>query len=233
MKPVYFNFNDFLTCLDLYCGGGCGAYGIKQAGFYVIGIDNQPRPNYLGDEFIQADCLHLPVNIHDFDFIWASPPCKKWSKSTILQGQKAVNSHPDLVTPTREIIKSHPFYCMENVPQAPMRADATFWGQQFGLENLWRKRIFELSFLVFEKPKPTYRPGTYVTITSSMGSNSHFYRRKAQGKRGTLNHIEYKNAMGIPICSKLDRYEVANGVAAPIAEYIANFAKQGIQATRR
>ena len=210
-----------MRALDLYCGGGGAALGMKWAGFdEVVGIDIIPRPNYHGDYFIQADIHHLPINIHDFDFVWASPPCQRFSTSTQCRKKKR-EKYPDLIPITRDILKGHPYTCIENVPQAPIHSHLVLWGASVGLETIKRKRIFELSFWVFPLPKPDLKMGTYLTITGSMGSNSMFYRRKAQGKPGTITPVEYKHAMGIPICSPMTKKEVAEAVAPPMAKYIA------------
>lgn len=208
-----------MLALDLFCGGGGACLGLQWAGFEVVGIDIKPHRNYPG-HFVQADALNPPVNLSDFDFVWASPPCQKFSKATSCRGV-ARDRHPNLIPQTRALLSGHPYTVIENVPQAPLRHDLILWGPQFGLENLWRKRSFELSFWVWSLPKPEFKPGTYLTITSSMSSNSHFYRRKKQGKPGTLHPVEYKHAMGIPICSPMTKREVAEAVAPPMAKYIA------------
>ena len=214
-----------MLAFDFFSGGGGAALGLKLAGFEVIGIDIIARPNYHGDYFIQADVLNCPVDLSKADLIWASPPCQKFS-----MGAKEANrdSHIDLLSETRELLK-HPFTVIENVPQAPLRPDLTLWGPQLGLGNIWRKRIFELSFYVPELPIPKQRPGTYVTIAGTMSNSNTFYKRKAQGRKGALHPIEYKTAMGIPICSPMKRKEVANAVAPPMARYIAEEAARQIR----
>ena len=211
--------------LDLFCGGGGACLGMQQAGFEVVGIDIKQHLNYPG-EFIQADVLNLPVDIMDFDLIWASPPCQKFSMA-LNHANHCRKNHPNLIPEIRLLIDGHPYTVIENVPQAPLRPDLTLWGPQLGLgptddyDGLWRKRTFELSFWCWSLPRPKMEKGRYVSITKSMGSNSHFYRR-AQGKRGTLHPIEYKHAMGIPICSKMSRKEVGEAVPPPYAKYIAD-----------
>ena len=218
-----------MKALDLFCGGGGAALGMSWAGFdEIVGIDIKPHPNYPFN-FIQADIHQLPVNPFDFDFVWASPPCQKFSIGTSSRSPNVRDKLPNLLPITRELLKGHPYSCIENVPQAPMRNDLTLWGQQVGLETLKRKRIFELSFWMWNLPKPNFKLGTYLTITSSMGSSGMFYRRKAEGKPGTLHPVEYKHAMGIPICAKMSRVEVGEAVAPPMAEYIAKHAIQQIR----
>lgn len=45
--------------LDLFCCAGGATKGYQRAGFYVYGVDIMPRPNYCGDEFIQADVIEF------------------------------------------------------------------------------------------------------------------------------------------------------------------------------
>ena len=63
--------------LDLCCcAGGC-TKGYQRAGFYVVGVDQNPQPHYCGDEFYQADALSFPLE--GFDAYHVSPPCQKYS----------------------------------------------------------------------------------------------------------------------------------------------------------
>ena len=91
--------------VDFYCCAGGAARGYQQAGFYVVGVDLYPQPRYAGDEFIQADALKLLADrdfLSQFDFIHASPPCQRYSKSV---AQKNRANHPDLIAPTRELLR--------------------------------------------------------------------------------------------------------------------------------
>ena len=146
---------------------------------------------------------------------------------------RARDKHPNLIPDrSRELLKGHPFTCIENVPQAPMRADLTLYGPQVGLgptdtlDGLWRKRIFELSFWAWGLPVPKQQPGRHYTIAGSLGCNGHFYRRKAQGKPGTLTLTEGKQTMGIPICFEMNRSEIAEAVPPLYSKYIAEQALQ-------
>lgn len=118
--------------------------GLYQAGFEVVGVDIAPQPKY-PFEFHQEDALTFPLE--GFDFIWASPPCQKFTKAKKLQG----NTHPDLVTPMRErLLAWGGLWCIENVPGAPLRRPIELCGKMFGL-HLYRHRLFETSFPV-EQP---------------------------------------------------------------------------------
>lgn len=217
--------------LDIFAGGGGAALGLFWAGFdEVIGIDIKMHKNYPGDLII-ADALNLPVDIHDFDFIWLSPPCQKFSVATKSSGKQT--EHPDLIAPMRELVKDHPYTVIENVPQAPIRHDVVLWGPSFGLEELWRKRAFETSFFCFEPSRPKMdRSGCYTSVTTSMCSNNHFYRRKKAGRKGMPSKYESKHIMGIPICFQMTRVEIGEAVSPYHAEYIARQALKLIKKER-
>ncbi len=129
--------------LDLFCGAGGATKGLQQAGFHVTGVDIRPQPRYCGDEFILEDAL--TVELEGYDFIWASPVCKRYSRMSIVRAGLA-ESHPDQIPPIRErLIDSGTPYVIENVPGAPLLPTAVrLCGQQFGL-GVIRHRLFEAS----------------------------------------------------------------------------------------
>jgi len=145
--------------LDLFCGAGGAAMGYHRAGFDVVGVDIAPQPNY-PFEFIQEDALeYLRVNLiprlrwpHTADLpaaIHASPPCQRYSTATKRNGTQ--NAHPDLIGPTRELLKATGLpYAIENVPNAPLRYDYGLCGTAFQLTadgyRLKRHRWFECSW---------------------------------------------------------------------------------------
>lgn len=112
--------------------------GLYRAGFDVTGIDINPQPHY-PFRFIQADALYPPVDLHRFDFIWASPPCQAYIRS----GNVHRDKHPRLIESVRSKLRDSGVpWVIENVPGAPMRADLILCGTMFGL-GVRRHRWFE------------------------------------------------------------------------------------------
>ena len=233
-----------LLALDLFCGGGGAALGILEAGFdKVVGIDIKMHKHYPGD-FIQGDVLEPPVNIMDFDFVWSSPPCQRYSSATNFQTahmtqEEIDEKYPDLIPPTRELLAGHPFIVIENVwnakhPPTCLRPDVILTGHSMGLERIDRRRIFELSFfMLFPEPilatKAEWESGKMVTITTSMSSGSHFYRRKAIGLPGTIPRDEAIEIMGLPDDSPMTVKEIGLSVPPEYAKFIASAALRRIK----
>jgi DNA (cytosine-5)-methyltransferase 1 len=138
--------------LDLFCGAGGAAVGYSRAGFDVVGVDVRPQPNY-PFEFVQADALEYlhrwleweyggELERAVFDAIHASPPCQRYMNS----GNVDRDRHPDHLPHVRELLNETGLpWVIENVPGAPMRADAILCGSQFGLQ-VRRHRLFEFSW---------------------------------------------------------------------------------------
>jgi DNA (cytosine-5)-methyltransferase 1 len=146
--------------LDLFCGAGGASMGLHRAGFDVIGVDIAPRPRY-PFPFVQADALRPPLDLRDFDFIWASPPCQAHTSMKTMHNAK---DHADLIPATREMLmKSGVPWVMENVVGAPLLNAFTLCGTMFGLgvedAELRRHRLFEASFLILA---PECRHGSRV-----------------------------------------------------------------------
>lgn len=136
--------------LDLFCGAGGATRGLQQAGFQVAGVDIRDQPRYCGDRFYRADALEFAdrLTTNRYDFIWASPPCQAYSPSSPLEKRNA-RAYPDLIAPVRALLeRSGVAYCIENVPQAPLRPTLTLDGWMFPELRVVRKRIFELNFFI-------------------------------------------------------------------------------------
>ena len=218
-----------LKALDLFCGGGGACLGMQWAGFEVVGIDNKPHKNYPGT-FIQADIHSLPVDPAGFDFVWASPPCQRFSIGTLCSKNKEYYlSHPDFIPITREILEGHPFSCIENVPRSPIRHDLVLNGPSVELNWILRKRIFELSFWVWglHLPKPPVKPFTIAKCRSPTNC-SDAKRRKEWGLPKTIPKEVAKVFMGIPITQEMTDVELGEAVPPPYSYYIAKQALEQI-----
>ena len=214
--------------LDLFCGGGGATIGLQQAGFEVVGIDKECQKHYPAT-FIQADIEKIPVDVWDFDLIWASPPCQLFSPSTNFG---KVGFHVNLIPLTRWIFWGHPFTIIENVERAPIRKDIRLAGPNVGLNRINRVRHFEVSFWkdlpllppLMRLPKHVWDEGRGITITTSMSSSSHFYRRKARGLPGRVKNAEAKQVMGIPAHYNMTDHQIGNAVPPPYAKFIGEIA---------
>lgn len=123
--------------------------GYHRAGFEVVGVDIKPQPRY-PFEFVQDDAMSVlaytgSLAPGSFDAIHASPPCQAF---TSLQWMHNAKTHPDLLAPTRDLLRATGLpYVIENVVGAPMGAAVRLCGTSFGLGSgdaeLRRHRHFE------------------------------------------------------------------------------------------
>ena len=77
---------------------------LVRAGFEVTGVDHVAKhaKSYPG-RFIHGDALRPPVCLADYDLIWASPPCQRYSQGNNLN--PGVRQRlPDLIAKTRGLI---------------------------------------------------------------------------------------------------------------------------------
>lgn len=126
--------------LDLFCGAGGAAMGYSRVGFDVVGVDNNPQPNY-PFEFILADAMTFPLD--GFDVIHASPPCQRYTRCTPPQHR---DKHPDLLGLVSLSLRAAGVpYAIENVPDARaiLRDPVMLCGTMFRLPTL-RHRYFEI-----------------------------------------------------------------------------------------
>ena len=154
--------------LDIFCGAGGCTKGYQRAGFYVIGVDIKPQPNYCGDEFKCMDALEF-LNTHwdgilrTAAAIHASPPCQRYS--ALSNATKNAHAHPDLIGPVRELLLASGLpFVIENVPRAPLNNPVQLCGSSLGLRVL-RHRLFETNFPLKAPPcehKGTVSDGSYV-----------------------------------------------------------------------
>lgn len=143
--------------VDLCCKAGGMTKGYQRAGFYVVGVDKDPQPNYCGDRFIQADVLDfLDRMLAGGTMEWispgivaayhASPPCQHYlNLGAVNRAMGRTYEHADLLAPVRErLVATGKPYVIENGPDArPHMADPVrICGTGLGLP-LRRHRLFE------------------------------------------------------------------------------------------
>lgn len=172
--------------LDLCCCQGGAARGYQQAGFYVVGVDIDPQPRYVGDEFIQADALEVLAEasfVAGFDALHGSWPCQFFKPGTLRTNKPCL----DLVTPGREAMNATGLpWVIENVMEAPLcrRRSIMLCGNMFGLRTN-RHRLFEPSpgFVLTAPPHPkhvvrtahkgrreAWEAGLHASITGDIGT---------------------------------------------------------------
>jgi len=185
--------------LDLFCGAGGAAMGYQRAGFYVVGVDIAPQPNYVGDEFWQMDAMIFPLD--GYDAIHASPPCQGYGSTLALNLHKngRVPDHPRLIAPTRERLQSVGLPCViENIPTARphLRDPVLLCGSMFGL-GVRRHRLFESNVLIL-RPSCAHLNHEFVGVygdhpeARTFGENDVYNRRP---RAATL--VEARTAMGM------------------------------------
>jgi DNA (cytosine-5)-methyltransferase 1 len=205
-----------LKALDLYCGAGGITKGLQRAGFHVTGVDLEKQPRYCGDCFIQGDATAPPVDLREFDFIHASPPCQRFSAGAAKWGTQG--NHLNLIPQTRELlIASGKPYTIENiVPAAPHLINPIMLCGTFFDLGVFRHRLIESSFLMLQ---PAHAPhtgkigdGKYQTVTGHAGGSSKRDGWKAGGV------AEWRIAMGI---EWMTGDELAEAIPPAYAEFVA------------
>ena len=183
----------------------------------IIGVDIKPQPRY-PFIFVQDDAMTFPLE--GYDFIWASPPCQKYTAARTLQKRE----HADLITPTRKrLMESGIPYVIENVPGAPLLEPATICGLALGL-NVKRHRLFECSLPIDSTQCPKGHHGNWLIVfgwsalqrSNGAGTGPKKDRGKTKGK--SVSHSEACNAMGI---NWMKPTELSQAIPPAYSQYIA------------
>lgn len=168
----------------------------------IIGVDVEPQPHY-PFTFVQADALHPPFDLAEFDFIWASPPCQAYSMMQHMHKNR--EAHPDLIDPTRKMLDaSGRPYVIENVEGAPLKAHLMLCGTMFGLK-VSRHRYFESNAMPFALLPPC--------------DHRELYDRFHGGEMARGEREKHSAANGIDWF--MTREEVRNAIPPAYSEYIA------------
>jgi len=179
-----------MLVLDLCCGAGGSAMGIMQAwpGCTIVGVDIKPQPHF-PFEFIQDDWKNFLQRFgRDFNFIWAGPVCKRYTRMTNCRPGRS-SFHPDDISIMRTMLqKIYRPWVIENVPGAPLQNPIILCGQMFNLP-IYRHRLFECSFLADQPKHPQHKtpasraghwePGTILSIAGNFSPVS--LAREAMG----------------------------------------------------
>ena len=147
--------------LDLFCSEGGAARGYQLAGFRVAGVDIDPQPLYVGDEFFQDDALDVLRDrsfLRSFDVVSASPPCQRYSDLAKRNGN--AEDWPDLVGIVRTRLQQAGVpYVIENVEGAPLDNPVMLCGTMFPELRVLRHRLFESNLTL---TAPEHRPHPLV-----------------------------------------------------------------------
>lgn len=194
--------------VDFYCCAGGMTRGLQDAGFYVIGVDNVPRPNYIGDEFVLGDALDVgPDLVRKVRpiLVTGSPPCQGYTALAAVHRRE----HPMLIPATRQMFEAGGVpYVIENVAGAPLRKDVRLCGEMFGLGVL-QHRYFELGRWHARQPEHVphrgrvrgwrhgrYFDGPYVAVYGAGGGKANVAEaQKAKGINWTDDPVELAEAI--------------------------------------
>lgn len=197
--------------LDLFCGAGGATRGYQLAGFHVTGIDIDPQPDYIGDEFYQADALDFPLE--GFAAVHASPPCHDHST---LSASEDGTGWMLAATVERLAASGLPWVC-ENVVGRDVRM-AGWWfvlcGSMFGMK-VRRHRRFGSNLLVLPPACQHAAQGRPYTITGDGGAcdTGHSLKPKAQ---------DFWRYMDMPWMEGAPPYGVAQAIPPAYCEFIGS-----------
>lgn len=212
-----------MVVLDLYCGAGGTAKGIYNAGFReIIGVDNEPQPNYPYTFFCEDAVEFMDCGLDDFDFIWASPPCQAYSWSAAGRRNSGYE-YADLVSITREyLIQSGKPYIIENVVGAPLKDPVMLCGTMFPGLKVFRHRLFESNIPLVVEMSCNHAGHKVKTRRDAPGD---FFT--VAGKWvGTI--AEWSDAMGI---NWMTKKELAQAIPPAYSEYLSRQIYEYIQGT--
>lgn len=202
--------------LDACCGVGGATRGYQNAGHKVTGVDLIDSPNYVGDDFEQADAIQFIINHGSkFDFIHASWPCQ--ASSALTKGTNAGRVYPQLIPVGREAMMStgRP-WAIENVAGAPIRKDLVLCGEMFSLAVI-RHRFFELHEVEIEQPVHVPHRGRVAGMRHGEWFEGPYFAVYGEGGgKGTVE--QWRAAMGIDWTR--ERKEIAEAIPPAYTEHI-------------
>jgi len=213
--------------LDLFCKAGGVSMGLYRAGFDVVGVDIEWQPRYPSFfqhmQFVQADAFDFPLE--GFDFIWASPVCKRFSVLRYYGSNRhrPESRWPDQIEGIRARLQaSNALWCIENVPGAPLNTKKFLCGQMFSLP-LIRHRYMETNFQ-WEMPPHrcakrgcTLRKEVFTIVGNGGGANA----KSISNRRQEWRLADGQRALGI---HWMVRAELSQAIPPAYAEHIGRCA---------
>lgn len=220
-----------MRVLDLFCCAGGATRGYQLAGAHVTGVDLVRHRRYVGDAFIEADCLGIDPEwiAANFDAVHASPKCQGLTE---LNNDKS--RHENQIPATRALlIASGLPYVLENVRAArphlvrPIDLTGTMFdchmvtstGQRFDLE---RTRLFEVNWPL----TAPFDPGARHPIANVFGGHVRCRSGDYRTGKGTGRTVDFpgedrpalaKALMGMPWASM---NELSEAVPPAMTEFI-------------
>lgn len=214
---------------DLYCGAGGVSAGIHEAWpeAEIVGVDIVDQPHY-PFTFVKADALK--VDLRDFDYVFASPPCQK---RTVLQHLSTARNggypttHVDLIAKTRRRLRrANVPYVIENVVGAPLINPIRLCGTMFNLK-VYRHRLFESNVQLRAPEHFPHRdrmpsvgngisPKGFITVCGNGG---------VKGMVAAEILAYWRMAMGI---GWMNRAELAQAIPPAYSRYIARSLKNAL-----
>jgi DNA (cytosine-5)-methyltransferase 1 len=183
----------------------------------ITGVDVRPMPRY-PFTFVQGDALDFDLT--GFDFVWASPPCQRYSSVSGRGRKRSPERYPDLIAPvrTRLVAYGGP-WIIENVEGAPVHTLVRLCGSSFGLD-VRRHRLFEAPFMMMA---PACRHDLQLPRFRSLDSR----QKVLASVVGVHGHLNYhgegelrKTAMGI---HWMTDEELAQAIPPAYSRYLAQF----------
>ncbi len=209
--------------LDLCCKSGIASDRYFNAGFNVMGIDNQSQVNY-PYRFKKCDAYeYLIKNWKKFDVIHISPNCQFYSNSTPVENK--IN-HSNDIPLIREIIKNEKItipIIIENVMSSPLIPDLVLRGDMFGLKALKTRKFEFHNFFMFKPGKPQKNGSVKNGDFTHMCGSGSFIRKKnlAMPKFKKSSVLKtWKYALNIPIDRNVTRNELSNCIPFQYTEFI-------------
>lgn len=238
--------------LDAFCGAGGCTKGYQEAGFYVVGVDVKPQPNYCGDAFIQADALELlehlardgalfcgpGLSIVTFDAIHASPPCQA---SSSLRALSPHIEYPELIPPTRELLMQTDLpWVIENVVGAALVNPVTICGATYcptivneGTRFMIRRhRLFETNFPVMVEPC-TCSPHKATTLGIYGGGTRQDTRKEANPGGGNTQKANKAQASALMGIDWMTRTEMCQAIPPAYTQHIGSYLLAQVEADQK